>query len=142
MIFLKKSAQAVQTAPERTGIVFIVEDNPMYAKTLESSIKASFPEMNQVKTFPVGETCLMELRRNPDVIIIDYFLDSKYEDAETGLEIIRQIRAEKPDVNIIVLSSQNDIDVVVEAVDKYNCSYVKKDEDAFAKVELLIANLN
>jgi two-component system OmpR family response regulator len=142
MIFLKKSAQAVQTAPERTGIIFIVEDNPMYAKTLESSIKASFPEMNQVKTFPVGETCLMELRRNPDVIIIDYFLDSKYEDAETGLEIIRQIRAEKPDVNIIVLSSQNDIDVVAEAVDKYNCSYVKKDEDAFAKVELLIANLN
>lgn len=142
MIFLRRAAHAVQIAPEKTGIIFIVEDNPMYAKTLESSIRASFPEMNEVKTFPVGETCLLDLRRNPDVIIIDYFLDSKYDDAETGLEIIRQIRAEKPDVNIIVLSSQSEIDVVVEAVEKYNCSYVKKDEDAFNKVEMLIANMN
>ncbi|MBK6525056.1 MAG: response regulator [Crocinitomicaceae bacterium] len=141
MIFLKRSAPAVQIAPERTGIIFIVEDNPMYAKALESSIRASFPEMAQVKTFPVGETCLLDLRRNPDVIIIDYFLDSKYDDAETGLEIIRQIRDEKPDVNIIVLSSQSEIDVVVEAVEKYNCSYVKKDEEAFYKVEMLIANM-
>jgi DNA-binding NarL/FixJ family response regulator len=141
MIFLRRSATTEKTVTKKTGIIFIVEDNPMYAKTLESSIRASFPLVSEIKTFPVGETCLMELHRNPEVIVIDYYLDSKYDDAETGLEIIRQIRAEKPNVNIIVLSSQSEIDIVIEAVAKYNCSYVKKDEDSFSKVELLIGKI-
>lgn len=121
----------------KTGIVFIVEDNPAYAETLKTFLKSGFPQIQEIKIFPVGETCLIELHRNPDLIIIDYFLDTKYYDAETGLENIQKIRAEKPDMNIIVLSSQNDIGVVLEAVKKYNCSYIKKDNDAFTRIEEL-----
>lgn len=79
--------------------------------------------------------------KNPDIIIIDYFLDSKYYDAETGLEIIKQIRTEKPEVNIIVLSSQEDIDVVLEMVKKYNYSYVKKDGEAFKKIGEIVTEI-
>lgn len=119
----------------KSGIVFIVEDNPAYAETLKNFLKSGFPGIKEVKIFPVGETCLLELNRNPDLIIIDYFLDTKYHDAETGLETIKKIRAERPELNIIVLSSQQDIEVVLEAVKKYNCSYVKKDNEAFDRVE-------
>lgn len=126
---------------QKTGIVFIVEDNKIYAETLKMFLSTKIPAINELKLFPVGETCLMELHKNPDLIIIDYFLDSKYYDAETGLEIIKQIRVEKPEMNIIVLSSQEDIEVVLEAVKKYNCSYVKKDDQAFAKVAEIVAEL-
>jgi DNA-binding NarL/FixJ family response regulator len=125
----------------QSGIVFIVEDNPAYAKTLELFIKSAFHDIKEVKIFPVGETCVMELPKNPDVIIIDYFLDSKYDDAATGLEIIKEIRSQKPEMNIIVLSSQQDIDVVIESVKTYKCSYVKKDEHAFARVEEIIKEI-
>jgi DNA-binding response OmpR family regulator len=40
---------------------------------------------------------------------MDYFLDSKYPDAETGLDTIRAIRQQKPATPIIVLSAQQDI---------------------------------
>lgn len=126
---------------EKTGLVFIVEDNKPYAETLKVFLGAEVPAIQEMKLFPVGETCLLELKKNPDIIIIDYFLDSKYFDAETGLEIIKQIRAEKPEVNIIVLSSQEDIDVVLEMVKKYNCSYVKKDAEAFEKVGEIVAEI-
>lgn len=126
---------------ERSGIVFIVEDNKPYAETLKVFLNAQIPAIKEIKIFPVGETSLMELHRNPELIIIDYFLDSKYYDAETGLEIIKQIRAEKPEVNILVLSAQENLDVVLEAVKKYNCSYVKKDEQAFDKVYEIVSEL-
>lgn len=132
MNFLKK---LFKSKPSETGIIFIVEDNPAYAATLEMFLKSSFPNGKEIKIFPVGETCLMELHRNPDVIIIDYFLDTKYYDAETGLDIVKQIRLQKPEMNIIVLSSQKEIDITLEMVKQYNCSYVKKDENAFEKVE-------
>lgn len=126
---------------EKTGLVFIVEDNKPYAETLKVFLGAEVPAIEEMKLFPVGETCLLELKKNPDIIIIDYFLDSKYYDAETGLEIIKQIRTEKPEVNIILLSSQEDIDVVLEMVKKYNCSYVKKDAEAFEKVGEIVADI-
>lgn len=126
---------------EKTGLVFIVEDNKPYAETLKVFLSAEVSDIKEMKIFPVGETCLLELKKNPDIIIIDYFLDSKYFDAETGLEIIKQIRAEKPEVNIIVLSSQEEIDIVLEIVKKYNCSYVKKDADAFEKVGEIVADI-
>ena len=138
MNFLK---QLFKSKLPKSKIIFIVEDNPAYAKTLEAFIKTSFPDTKEIKIFPEGETCLMELHRNPDVIIIDYFLDAKYYDAETGLEIIKKIRAQKPEMNIIVLSHQKNIDIVLEAVKTYHCSYIKKDEQAFDRVEEIIKGI-
>ena len=126
---------------KKSGIIFIVEDNPVYAKTLEKFIQSSFADIKEIKTFPVGETCLLELHRNPDIIMMDYILDTKYFDAATGLEIIKQIRSQKPEINIILLSLQNDIEVVNEAIKKYNCRYVRKDEDTFYRIEEIIKEI-
>ena len=118
-----------------TKKIFIVEDNPTYAKALELYIKQNFPDLKEVKTFPVGEVALMELERsNPSVIIMDYFLDGKFYDAETGLEAIKEIKEKKPGVNIILLSSQGEINVALEATKKYKCHYVKEDDHAFDRV--------
>lgn len=138
MNFLKK---LFKPKVHQTGIIFIVEDNPVYAKTLESSIRSKFQKIKEIKIFPVGETCLLELNRNPDLIIIDYFLDAKYYDAETGLQIIQKIRAEKPETNIVVLSSQNEIDVVIETSKIHHCTYIKKDDKAFERLEEVIKEL-
>jgi DNA-binding NarL/FixJ family response regulator len=118
--------------------IFIVEDNSMYAKAMELFLKTGFSNIKEVKVFPVGETCLMELHKNPDLIIMDYFLNTKFPDAETGLEIIKQIRAIRPQQNIVVLSSQNDIAVVLEAVKKYKCDYIRKDKYAFGQLRGIV----
>jgi two-component system, OmpR family, response regulator len=138
MNFLKK---LFKIKSPKSGIVFIVEDNPMYAKTLETFIKSSFPETKEIKICSTGETCLTELQRDPDVILIDYFLDTNDTTAATGIDIIKKIRTQKPEMNIIVLSSQNEIAVVLEAVKIYNCSYIKKDENAFDRVEEILKEI-
>ncbi len=119
-------------------IIFIVEDNEVYAKSLQTFIQARFPNIKGIKIFRIGEMCLMELHRNPSIVIMDYFLNSKYEEAENGLEIIKRIKALKPDTNIIVLSAQENFKVILESIKEYDCSYVQKDKEAFSNVEQFI----
>jgi DNA-binding NarL/FixJ family response regulator len=128
-------------ATEKSGIVFIVEDNPAFAKTIQLFLTENFPQIKKAQIFPVGETCVMELDKNPDLIIMDYHLDSKYHDAETGLETIKKIRAAKPKINTLVLSAQEKIDVVIETVKENNCSYIKKDVNAFKKLEEVVTEI-
>jgi ActR/RegA family two-component response regulator len=120
--------------------VFIVEDNAAYAKTLQGFLILRFADI-KIKNFPVGETCLMQMHRNPNIIIIDYFLNAKYEEAQNGLEIIKRIKAKNPLTNIIVLSAQENYNVVLEAIKQYGCFYVQKGPEAFIKVAELINDL-
>lgn len=50
---------------EKTGLVFIVEDNKPYAETLKAFLGAEVPAVEEIKLFPVGETCLLELKKIP-----------------------------------------------------------------------------
>jgi ActR/RegA family two-component response regulator len=125
---------------KKTNLIFIIEDDPTYSKLLVSSLKISFPEKEMV-VFPVGETCLPEMHRNPDVVIVDYFLNSEFRDAESGLEIIKEIRKNYPEMNIVLLSGQKEFDVVIESVRDYHCTYVKKDTGSLSRVEEVIKEI-
>jgi DNA-binding NarL/FixJ family response regulator len=122
-------------------IIFIVEDNAVYAKSLQEFLTTHFPGI-KIKCFSIGETCLAELHRNPNIVIMDYYLNSKFEGAQNGLEIIKHIKTQNPQTNIIVLSAQEDFNVVLDAIKQYSCFYVQKDKDAFRNVEHLIKNFS
>ena len=121
--------------------IFIVEDNEMYAKSLQGFLQVCFPNIKEIKIFRIGEMCLMEMHSEPYIVIMDYFLNSKYEEAHNGLEIIKRIKAQKPKTNIIVLSVQTDINIILEAIEQYDCIYVQKDKDAFNKIEQSIKKI-
>lgn len=119
-------------------IIFIVEDNEVYAKSLQTFLQTHFPQSTEIKLFRVGEMCLMEMHRNPTVVIMDYFLNSTYGEATNGLEIIKRIKALKPQTNIILLTVQTEEDVFLKATSIYDCAYLRKDENVFLKVEQFV----
>ena len=127
--------------PITDAIIFIVEDNEVYAKSLQTFIRRRFPNIKEIKTFRIGELCLMELNLKPRIVIVDYYLNSKYENANNGLDIIKSIKEQLPKTNIIVLSAQKKFNVIAEAIKEYDCSYVQKDEDAFNNVEKFIKTI-
>lgn len=111
-------------------LVFIIEDNQMYAKVLQHYLQAHLPEGSEVKVFPVGETAVMGLNQHPDFIVMDYFLDTKWTDASNGVEMAKEIRKQDKDVHILILSAQKDIQVVLDAVKMDKCSYMEKNDQA------------
>lgn len=121
----------------RKKILFIVDDNELYAKALKEFLGTRFPDA-KIGAFPTGEACLAELHQDPDVIIMDHLLNTKSTDAATGLSIIKTIKKGNAGAHIILLSAQKDLSVFVEALSGYGCDYLKKDDQAFGKVALLI----
>jgi CheY-like chemotaxis protein len=115
-------------------LIFIVEDNAVYAKSLEFYLKSRFDSLD-VQIFPVGELCLDNLHLDPYLIIMDYELNSRFFDAENGLAILQEIKSKDKKRPIVVLSGQGN-EEVAEAVRKTGCFYIdKNDPDAFKKIE-------
>jgi two-component system, OmpR family, response regulator len=118
-------------------LIFIVEDNAVYAKSLEIYLRTKFEGID-VKIFPVGELAVDNLHLKPEFIVMDYFLNSKFYDAEDGVSIIKVIRDKDPNVQIIVLSSEED-EKTIQKIHDAGCLYLHKNAEAYEKVRNLIS---
>ncbi|PBQ32830.1 response regulator [Sphingobacteriaceae bacterium] len=120
----------------KSKLIFVVEDNTLYAKSLEVFLKTKFENI-EVKLFPVGELALDNLHMKPDYIVVDYFLNGQYDDAEDGFSILIDIKTKDPKAKVILLSAQQDIKIAL-AVKDSGSMYVVKDDDAFENIAALI----
>src|ERR1035438_4608902 len=101
---------------EKTNI-FIVEDNAIFRETLKIDIETSFKNHNiVVHAFETGEACLKSLSKTkPEVFILDYHLNGKITNASNGIEILDEIKKEKYDTNVIILTNEDNLDIAVKA---------------------------
>ncbi|HLG03962.1 MAG TPA: response regulator [Bacteroidia bacterium] len=110
--------------------VFIVEDNFIYSYLVESMLK-DYGDF-KITTFGSAEECIALLGNNPDLIILDYKLGS----GMNGLEAFKIIHASQPKVPVIILSSQNDVQIAADFLQLGAYDYIeKKDlEEAMEKL--------
>lgn len=119
--------------------IFIVEDNFMYSYVLDSVLKdyGNFV----ITTFESGEACLQLLGNNPDLIILDYNLGTGI----NGLDTLKAIKAQKPKVPVIILSSQEDIQIAADLLHAGAYDYIQKknQKDAIEKLtNAIVAAIN
>ena len=88
-----------------------------------------------VETFATGELCLENLSHKPDVIILDYHLNGIEKDAMNGIETLDKIKAINPDIPVVMLSSQDKIDVAISCMHHKAFDYVVKSETAFLRLQ-------
>jgi len=91
--------------------IFIVDDDTMLTETLKDWLTRKIP--HQVFTFDTGEACLQHLFENPDVVVLDYYLNTVSKDAANGMEILKEIKKYNPAIHVILLSSQENYRVAV-----------------------------
>ena len=119
--------------------LFLVDDDALFLKSLEIEFlqHADF----EIKTFATGELCLENLTHYPDVIILDYQLDGIDKNAMNGLETLDKIKAYNPDIPVIMLSSQDKIEVAVNCMHHRAFDYVVKSETAFVRLQKIITTV-
>ena len=115
--------------------IFIVDDDEMLTEALSDYLKRS--TAHQITCFATGEECLKHLHENPDIIILDYYLNTVQKDAANGMEILKMIKKNYP-VHVIMLSSQEQYGIAMQTIQKGAEQYVIKDEDAFEKIAKMI----
>jgi DNA-binding NtrC family response regulator len=116
--------------------LFLVDDDAVFLKSLEIEFlqNADF----EIETYTSGELCIEHLSQNPDVIILDYHLDGINKNAMNGLETLIQIKALQPNTPVVILSSQDKIDVAVNCMYHKAFDYVMKSETAFMRLQKII----
>lgn len=116
--------------------IFLVDDDALFLKSLEIDFLENADFI--VETYPTGELCIANLSNNPDIVILDYQLDGIVENAMNGLETLDQVKAFNPDIPVIMLSSQDKIEVAVNCMHHKAFDYVVKSETAFVRLQKII----
>src|SRR4030043_2260670 len=86
--------------------IFVVEDNEWYNKLLVHTLSLN-PD-NEVKSFFNAGDFLNSLGESPDIVTLDYRLPDI-----SGLDVLKRIRQENGDIQVILISEQNDINMAV-----------------------------
>jgi two-component system OmpR family response regulator len=119
--------------------IFLVDDDPLFLKSLEIDFLQR--THYQIKAFATGEQCIVNLFLKPDIIILDYNLDGVDPSAMNGLQTLDRIREFKPDVPVVMLSSQDKIEVAVACMHHKAFDYVVKSETAFFHLQKIFDNI-
>lgn len=102
--------------------VFVVEDNEWYNKLLVYTLSLN-PDYD-VKGFFSGKEILKNLHHKPAVVTIDYRLPDT-----NGEELMQKIKAENPEIEVIIISEQDDIKTAVELLKQGAYDYIVKEKD-------------
>ena len=119
--------------------LFLVDDDAVYLKLLEIEFLHNGDFM--IETFATGELCLAGLSGNPDLIILDYHLDSIDKSAMNGIRTLDGIKALCPSMPVIMLSCQDKIEVAIECMHHKAYDYVVKSETAFIRLKKIITTI-
>jgi DNA-binding NarL/FixJ family response regulator len=117
-------------------ILFLVDDDALFLKSLE--IEFTQHTNFIVETFATGELCMANINHKPDVIILDYYLDGIEKLAMNGIETLDKIKKANADIAVIMLSSQDKIDVAIDCMHHKATDYVVKSETAFIRLQKII----
>jgi len=119
--------------------LFLVDDDAVFLKSLEIDFfqHADF----DIETYPTGELCMQNLSHNPDVIILDFQLDGIEKTAMNGIQTLDKIKAYNPDIPVVMLSSQDKIEVAIDCMHHRAFDYVVKSETAFMRLQKIITTI-
>ncbi len=119
---------------EKPFKIFVVEDDEWYNRLLVHNLSLN-PDY-EIQSYTTGKECLNNLHQSPDVITLDYRLpDMK------GLEILKQIKTENEETQVILISEQDEIEVVVELLKYGAYDYIVKSKDIRERLLNTIQNI-
>jgi DNA-binding NtrC family response regulator len=118
--------------------IFLVDDDALFLKSLE--IEFDNYSKVTIKKYSTGEKCLEHIDQQPDLIVLDFYLNSIDEKAMNGLETLDKIKAINPNIPVIMLSSQDSIDIAVDCMKHNAYDYIVKSETAFFRLQKAITS--
>lgn len=124
---------------KKTVKLFLVDDDALLLKSMEIQLKAETDY--EIQTFASGEECILKLNERPDLVVLDYHLDGINPSAMNGIETLDKIKAFDPNISVIMLSSQDKIEVAVDCMHHHASDYVVKSETAIFRLQKIMIQI-
>jgi two-component system response regulator AtoC len=120
--------------PDKPFKIFVVEDSEWYNKLLVYTLSLN-PDY-EIKSFFNGNDFLNSLHESPDIVTLDYRLPDM-----TGLELLNKIRQENNEAQVILISEQSDINMVVTLLKMGAVDYITKSDDIKERLLNTVKNI-
>jgi two-component system OmpR family response regulator len=122
--------------------IFLVDDDTLFLKALEHAVSEEHPSLN-IKTFKTGEACLEQIKQNPDIVVLDFNLNtiSTNKKILNGLDVLKKIKKASPKTKVIMLSAQDSLDIAMKCIDSESYDYISKNQSAIIKLNNIIGNI-
>lgn len=111
--------------------IFLVDDDQFFSNLVSLIFYRSGVE--SIYKFNNGYDCLNSLDINPDIIFLDHHMEGI-----DGYEVLRKIKRYNPDALVVMVSSQEDINVAVNALKLGAFDYITKDKNLELKVKSVL----
>jgi DNA-binding NtrC family response regulator len=108
--------------------IFLVDDDTYYLHILEQHLLNI--GCQNIQLFENGTDCLEHLKEKPDVIFLDYHMDTL-----TGYEVLKKIKRFDPNIYVVMISAQEQIKPVVDALKHGAFDYLQKGDNEPQKVK-------
>jgi two-component system response regulator AtoC len=112
----------------KNNLVFIVEDNEMYSLMMDYMLSNEYNY--QFMSFKTAEECIENLHLKPAIIIMDYHLPGI-----NGKDAFLQIKKFNPEIPVIILTADHDIQIARELLKEGVHDYLIKEKDAVSQVK-------
>jgi len=118
----------------KTELIYIVEDEKFFSNIAAQMLRSM--GYNNAVQYYNGNDCKNNLYKNPDIIILDHLLGD-----QNGIDILREIKSTNPNIDVIFLSGQEELQVAVDSLKYGAFDYVTKDEACFDKLKASLEKL-
>jgi DNA-binding NtrC family response regulator len=116
--------------------IFIVDDNQLMVTDLKLHLQERFGASVKISTFENGESCLKKIDKDTHIVILDYFMEGK-----NGLDILKSIKEINPKTDVVMLTSNEDIVLAINAFRAGAKDYVIKGASAWKKIAKIIIHI-
>jgi two-component system, OmpR family, response regulator len=119
--------------------IFLVDDDAVFLKSLEIEFRQNGDFI--IETYATGEQCMQNISNKPDIIILDYHLDGIDKNAMNGMQTLDKIKGFDQNISVVMLSSQDKIEVAINCMHHKAFDYVVKSETAFMRLQKIITTI-
>ncbi len=120
-------------------LIFLVDDDNAHNQMLNDHLSENMKVT--IRSFTSGEAALAEISLRPDIVILDYYLDSQDKSARNGIKILQDIVDIDSSIYVIMLSGQDKIGIAVDTIKYGAYDYVVKNQSAFIRTQKIIQNI-
>ena len=117
------------------SMIFVVEDDPLYSRLIRHKLGMD-PEFD-IRLFSTGKSLLDYLELRPDIVTLDHSLPDM-----TGLDLLKKIKEFDPEIQVIVLSGQEDVSIAIDMLRNGAYDYIIKDDQSPEKLWHIIHQAN
>lgn len=117
-----------------------VVDDDQYHNALVTKIVQNAAEENGqnvlISSYKDGNSCIQNSQDTPNLVFLDFYLSTKNDITQTGLDVLKRIKEIHPQTHVIFISQEHEWakfkqELISEGAD----DFLKKDEDLPKKIK-------